>query len=40
MKKKLFALILVLLMVPAVIALGAQPGYAESQTLLEVLSPP
>ena len=31
MKKKLFALILVLLMVPAVIALGAQPGYAESQ---------
>ena len=31
MKKKLFALILVLLMVPAVIALGAQAGYAESQ---------
>ena len=31
MKKKLFALLLVLLMVPAVIALGAQPGYAESQ---------
>ena len=31
MKKKLFALILVLLMIPAVFALAAQAGYAESR---------
>ena len=31
MKKRFFALVLVLLMLPAVIAAAAQPGYAESQ---------